>query len=229
MRELSIFVDESGSDGLADPDYILTIVFHDQTNTLDRSIHLYERSLEQKNLPDIPMHTSPLMNRKGDYRFLDLTTRKKILSTFRVFFRHTPIKYYSFSFKTKQFNDLEDLSNAMKRELVNIAFDNLSTLQSYDSIKVYYDNGQKSIANCLHSTIEFVLSRGVVVYRLASPAEYRLSQIADYICAIELIAIKYAESRQSSTEEKFFGTKSDFKKGVFKEVRKKAIKSYNRL
>ena len=31
MRELSIFVDESGSDGLSDRHHLLTVVMHDQT------------------------------------------------------------------------------------------------------------------------------------------------------------------------------------------------------
>ena len=31
MRELSIFVDESGSDGLADRHYLLTVVMHNQS------------------------------------------------------------------------------------------------------------------------------------------------------------------------------------------------------
>ena len=32
----------------------------------------------------------------------------------------------------------------MRRDLVNFLFDNLETFQSYDAVKVYYDNGQKS-------------------------------------------------------------------------------------
>ena len=34
MRELSIFVDESGSDGLSDRDYLLTVVMHDQFDSI---------------------------------------------------------------------------------------------------------------------------------------------------------------------------------------------------
>ena len=90
MRELSIFVDESGSDGLSDLHYLLTVVMHDQSRSIADSIELYERALRSSGLPDIPFHASPLMNGKGLYSGLDLRTRKMLLSSFRVFFRHMP-------------------------------------------------------------------------------------------------------------------------------------------
>lgn len=62
-----------------------------------------------------------------------------------------------------------------------------------------------------------------IVYRSAQPSEYRLSQAADYICTMELTAIKYAEHAATATDEKFFGKWSDFKKGILKETRKKLV------
>lgn len=64
MRELSIFVDESGSDGLSDRHYLLTVVMHDQSESIADSIAAYEGALRAKGLPDIPFHASPLMNGK---------------------------------------------------------------------------------------------------------------------------------------------------------------------
>ena len=130
MRELSIFVDESGSDGLSDRHYLLTVVMHDQSENIANSIAAYEGALRAKGLPDIPFHASPLMNGKDQYSGLDLRTRKMMLGSFRVFFRHMPVKYHTFAYATKQFASL----------------DKLAELQSYDMVKVYYDNGQHSIA-----------------------------------------------------------------------------------
>lgn len=76
MRELSIFVDESGSDGLSDRHYLLTVVMHDQSENITNSIAAYEGALRAKGLPDIPFHASPLMNGKDQYSGLDLRTRK---------------------------------------------------------------------------------------------------------------------------------------------------------
>lgn len=207
MRELSIFVDESGSDGLSDRHYLLTVVMHDQSENIANSIAAYEGALRAKGLPDIPFHASPLMNGKDQYSGLDLRTRKMMLGSFRVFFRHMPVKYHTFAYATKQFASL----------------DKLAELQSYDMVKVYYDNGQRSIAESLHRAVEYALSKDAVVYRSAQPSEYRLSQAADYICTMELTAIKYAEHTATATDEKFFGKWSDFKKGILKETRKKLV------
>lgn len=50
MRELSIFVDESGSDGLSDRRYLLTVVMHDQSEIITNSIEAYEGALRAKGL-----------------------------------------------------------------------------------------------------------------------------------------------------------------------------------
>ena len=223
MRELSIFVDESGSDGLSDRHYLLTIVMHDQSDVITNSIETYEGALRAKKLPDIPFHASPLMNGKDLYSGLDLKTRKMLLGSFRVFFRHMPVKYHTFAYSTRQFASLDKLAGTMRRDIVNFMFDNLVQLQASDVVKVYYDNGQRSIAESLHLAIEYALSKDAVVYRSALPSEYRLSQAADYICTMELTAIKYADHAATATDEKFFGKWSDFKKGILKETRKKLV------
>lgn len=152
MRELSIFVDESGSDGLSDRHYLLTVVMHDQSESIADSIAAYEGALRAKGLPDIPFHASPLMNGKDQYSGLDLRTRKMLLGSFRVFFRHMPVRYHTFAYATKQFASLDKLAGTMRRDLVNFLFDNLAELQSYDMVKVYYDNGQQSRSIARSST-----------------------------------------------------------------------------
>ena len=110
------------------------------------------------------------MNGKDMYSGLDLGTRKVLLSSFRVFFRHMPVRYHTFAYATKQFASLERLAGTMRRDLVNFLFDNLAELQGYDAVKVYYDNGQHSIAESLHLAIEYALSRDTVAYRSAQPS-----------------------------------------------------------
>ena len=213
MRELSIFVDESEATAFP-TDTTCSPSSCTANRTASRSRpRLYESALRAKGLPDIPFHASPLMNGKDQYSGLDLRTCKMMLGSFRVFFRHMPVKYHTFAYATKQFASLDRLAGAMRRDIVNFLFDNLAELQSYDMVKVYYDNGQHSIAESLHRAIEYALSKDAVVYRSAQPSEYRLSQAADYICTMELTAIKYAEHTATATDEKFFGKWSDFKKG----------------
>lgn len=100
--ELSLFCDESGSDALDSSYYLLALVIHDQDDSITESIALYERSLADKGLPDLAFHASPLINAKDEYKNLSPEIRKKLLSSFRVFFRHLPIKYWAFSLRTKE-------------------------------------------------------------------------------------------------------------------------------
>lgn len=90
-------------------------------------------------------------------------------------------------------------------------------------MKIYYDDGQQSIASALHKAIDYALSKNAVTYRPASAADYRLSQAADYICTAELTALKYQGKASTATDEKFFGSWSQFTKGVLKEVRAKRM------
>ena len=67
------------------------------------------------------------------------------------------------------------------------------------------------------------LAREAVVYRAATPSEYRLSQAADYACAVELTALKYQAHEETATDRRFFGSWGTFRRNVLKTVRKKAF------
>ena len=75
LRELSIFIDESGSDGLDGSYCLLALILHEQGNSLERTIAQYEQSLRDKGLPNVPLHTTPLLYRKKGYEGMDEETR----------------------------------------------------------------------------------------------------------------------------------------------------------
>lgn len=82
MPEISLFVDESGESGTELKYYLLTLVFHEQNSSIDKQIELYENALHDKGLPDIPLHTSPLLNGHDDYEGMDIQDRKRRLQAF---------------------------------------------------------------------------------------------------------------------------------------------------
>ena len=145
MRELSIFVDESGADGLDSNYYLLTLVFHEQSIPLPDSIAKYERSLSDRGLPDVPFHASPLINGHDDYSSMSVDDRQRLLAAFRVLFRYLPIRYKAFSYRKREFSSASRLSERMRRDVVNFLFDNLEYLQRFDLAKVYYDGGQHAV------------------------------------------------------------------------------------
>ena len=53
--------------------------------------------------------------------------------------------------------------------------------------------------------------------------DYRLEQVADYLCAIELALAKYEAKEDGETYNKFFGGIGPFKRNWLKQARSKRI------
>ena len=222
-KELIIFVDESGDRGGKARYYLLTLVFHDQADDILSEVRSYERRLAENGLPDIAFHSEPLLNGHKGYEGLAIEQRKKMLVTFSALVRRLPVSYAVFSYRRSEFEDLEKLTARMKRDISNLLFDHLGFFQSFDDVKVYYDDGQDIVKQALDQSIGFVLSKGVVERRKTSMVDYRLEQVADYLCTIELAAIKYAAKEAGETYSKFFGGSVNFKKNWLKQTRRMAI------
>ena len=222
-KELSIFVDESGDRGGKARYYLLTLVFHDQADDILSEVRSYEKRLAENGLPDIAFHSEPLLNGHKGYEGFAVEQRKKMLVTFSALVRRLPVRYAVFSYRRSEFEDPEKLTARMKRDISNLLFDHLGFFQSFDDVKVYYDNGQDIVKQALDQSIGFVLSKGVVERRKTFMVDYRLEQVADYLCTIELAAIKYAAKEAGETYSKFFGGSVNFKKNWLKQTRRMAI------
>ena len=62
-----------------------------------------------------------------------------------------------------------------------------------------------------------------VEFRKAEPQNYRLLQVADFICSMELLKIKQAEKRLSKSEKQFFYKPQELKKTFIKSIEKKKL------
>lgn len=123
-KELSIFVDESGDRGGKARYYLLTLVFHDQANSIAEAVTGYEAKLARADLPNIPFHSEPLMNGHKDYEFLDIEQCKVMLAYFSSFVRKLPISYITFVYRRSQFEDLVRTArrqiNSMTKQFLRI-------------------------------------------------------------------------------------------------------------
>ncbi len=82
MKELSIFVDESGDFGEYNsraPFYIISLVMHDQEVDLSENLTSLERQLQYIGLPDHCVHAGPIIRSEHEYKEFDLADRQKIL------------------------------------------------------------------------------------------------------------------------------------------------------
>lgn len=121
MRELSIFIDESGDFGPFEkhsPFYVLSLVFHDQSDDISDHLDKIHDALVARGLPtDHAIHTGPLIRREKDYRWLDMPARRSIFRVLVDFVRTCDVTHHSWVFSKRDLSDTDQLVSAMSREV----------------------------------------------------------------------------------------------------------------
>ena len=107
----------------------------------------------------------------------------------------------------------------MARDLSQFLRENLEYFQSFEKVILYYDNGQHELNRILNTVLATQLADYDV--RKVIPSEYRLFQVADLICTLELLKMKMEHGKLSNSEERIFHSKRDLKKDFLKGIRKK--------
>ena len=75
----------------------------------------------------------------------------------------------------------------------------------------------------MHDAFAYALSKEATVYRNSEYRSFRLSQVADYLCALELTDLKYQAHEETATDTRFFGKASAFRKNYLKQARRKLL------
>ena len=225
MRELSIFVDESGDFGEYDyhsPYYILSFVFHEQKHNISIELKTLNSKISELELSDHTIHVGPIIRQEEEYRNMSFDKRKRILRNLMTFFRKTNIRYKTFHVEKKNLKDDIELVSVLSKELSRFINNHLDYFLSFDIVKVYYDNGQIPVTRILSTALSILLSN--VEFRKVMPSDYRLFQVADMLCSIELIKLKLKHSKLSNSEIAFFEEPKVFKKKYLKIIEQKLMK-----
>ena len=200
--------------------YLLALVLHDQDQSIERDMAAYGRRLAAGGLDDIPFHAVDLLHGHKAYEGLDLAIRKKMLGAFASFVRKLPIRYTTFVFKRAEIADAPALAVRMRRELTGFIQTHLETFQSFDTIAVYYDGGQKAVTAAVRGAFDHSLAANTAVYKKSRYQERRLAQAADYFCSVELAALKYADGEAGPTYVKVYGGHRLFRANFLKQARR---------
>lgn len=223
MSDLSVFVDESGTQEGMTAYYVVTYVLHDQSDDISWRFRTYEGALKRKGLPNIPFHATPLMRAHDAYANLDIAQRKYLLVSFNMLVQKLPIRYRSFVYRSREFGNAQRLQSLIRRDLAALLVDNLSYFQGFDHVKIYYDQAQRAVSKALEAAFDYALAKEAVVRRESDYRTFRLAQVADYLCAIELAAVKYGRSEQTETDVRFFGNRASFRRNWLKQARRKLL------
>ena len=224
MKELSIFVDESGDLGEYDyhaPFYIISMVLHNQDIDITNNLKALENELKNIGWPDHCVHAVPVIRSEEEYRGYELKDRQKILMKMMTFIRHLDIQFKSIYIEKKHIEDSVEATGKLSKQLAAFIRENYDFFCGYDVVKIYYDNGQVEVTRILSSVFNALLEN--VEFRKVIPADYRLFQVADLICTLKLTELKLDNHLLSKSETSFFGDERTLKKNYLKPLAKKRL------
>ena len=225
MRELSVFIDESGDFGEYDvhaPFYIIAMVFHDQDLSITDAISNLNRELSYMNLDNLCIHTGPIIRREEIYEFMSIKERRRIFNKLVAFFRQIDIRYKCVSIEKKSSDDVVQLTSQLSRKMSQFIRDNYEAFLACDIVKVYYDNGQVELSRILASVFSALIPS--TEFKKVLPKDYKLFQVADLICTMELIRLKIDDGQFSKSEELFFGSQYELKRNYLRVIQRKEWK-----
>ena len=221
---LSIFVDESGDFGTFcahSPYYLVALIFHEQNVDISHNIESLDEHIKNLGYSKHNIHIGPLIRRELVYTNDLMENRKKLFNALFNFARKINFHYTYTLIKKSECNGILSLIDRQSKAILEQLRVNQQYLASFDKIIVYYDNGQVELTKILISIFYSLFSN--VEFRKVRPKDYKLFQVADLVCAMELLAKKAENNSFTHSEMEFFGGIRDFKKNYYKWIKKKLL------
>ena len=222
---LSVFIDESGDFGEYDyhsPYYYVAMILHDQSVDISEKIKNFEEHLSRIGYPQHAIHTGPIIRKESFYKNDLMETRKSLFNSLFHFMRGIDIHYIC-----PKINKAECENNeiAYIKKLSKVISDELRKhydyFSSFDVIINYYDGGQTQLTKILTSVFTVLFPN--IEMRKVKPADYKLFQVADLVCTMELTNDKAERNALSKSEQEFFHSARDFRKNLYKYLEKKKL------
>ena len=222
MKELSVFIDESGDFGEYEyhsPFYIVTFVFHDQSNDIAENINNLDFKILSHGMTNYAIHAGPLIRREDEFFNLSLSDRKRIFNAIYNFARTVEISFHSIIVEKKQCITEFDLVIKLTKQLSVFLSEHLNFFMGYDRIICYYDYGQRELTHILITAFNTALNN--VQFKKVAPSDYKLFQAADMLCTLELLTMKAERKALSKSELFFFKSAKDLYKSYLRSIHKK--------
>ena len=223
MGILSIFVDESGDFGgysQLSKYYIVTMVFHDQTQDISAQIQKLDSEILSLGYEkDFVIHTAPLIRKEEMFSSVSPNERRALFTKLFYFVTKSEIHYKTFVFEKKQFENVFKLEGRMAKEMSQFIRANNEFFQNFEEVLLYYDNGQHELNRILNTVLATELTSYDV--RKVLPKDYKLFQAADLICTLQLLELKCERHELSRSEQLIFHNERELKKQFLKPIKKK--------
>ena len=156
------------------------------------------------------------------YKEMDIIDRRRIFNKMMAFIRSIDIQYKCFSIEKKHIQDSVESTGKLSKQISIFIREHYNEFLEFDDVKIYYDNGQIQVSRLLSSVFNVLLQNPV--FRKVMPSDYKLFQVADFVCTMELIKLKIANNLFSKSELNFFGSLRDLKQNYLKILARKEWK-----
>lgn len=223
-KVLSCFIDESGDFGPYDfhaPYYYVAMVLHDQNDDINESIRGMEDRACNLGFPNHAIHTGPLIRRENSYSNDIVEDRKHLFNVLYYFTIRLPIRYFCVRVDKSECEDeIQQTAKLSKLIAMNI-ISHMDYWSSFDKVIIYYDNGQTQLTRIITSVFNSLLHD--VEIRKVRPVDYKLFQVADLICTMEMLGDKAEHNLFTKSETEFFENVRSFKKNYYKKLKSKEM------
>lgn len=217
-KELSIYIDETGDFGPYDSNtkiYGVAFVLCEDLDKCDPYLRKFYRRLKGKEAGDFPIHVGPLIRREGPYSGLNYESRLVLFDIIFDLLIDSPINVLATKVRKSDKSTDEEMAKALSK----LIRDNIQYFESFDTINIYYDNGQSQ----LRSLLLGIFSANFLNFEmiLARQSEHPFMQLADLAASLVLLDYKTKEGNLSTSESEFFAGRRKLKKVYLSALKKK--------
>jgi hypothetical protein len=223
MRTLSVFVDESGDFGTYDPNspyYLVSLVFHDQSSDILGKLEQQRQYNLIRGVPEYIVHAGPLIRRENEYREFGMEERRHIFNSLFHLLCSVDVRHHTIAVDKRKLRAHTDLNTNISKQLGAFLLENRTFFSAFDTVILYYDNGQEELTEILKSIFSATLTADFE-FRKVSPANYKLFQVADMVCTFALLALKLETHTLSQSELSFFKGERELRKNYLKQIGRK--------
>ena len=150
---------------------------------------------------------------------MNIPEHRRIFNKIIAFIRQINIRYKCFYIDKKHIDDVVEASGKLSKQISQFIKDHYDDFLSFDDVKIYYDNGQVEVSKILSSVFNALLPNPV--FRKVMPKDYKLFQVADLLCTMELVNLKLESNSFTNSDLSFFGSIRDLKKNYLKPLHSK--------
>ena len=219
MKELNIFIDESGDFGVNDKAsdlYVVSFVYLSSLDNIEPFLNALKKRLNKLQFTKM-IHTADLIRHKGDYKDLSINQRRKIFTAIYQFGRKSPIKLKSIIVNEKYTDTYKLLKKQLTMELNESISNNLKYFQKFDKIIIYYDNGQSQLTSILEDVFK---NFNISFISDFDKIKEKLFQVADMLTFMDKYYYKFKHKLYISKNEKIFFENMEMRK-LLKELKSK--------